>query len=250
MITKLNWPQARQYASINGASVRREAWAPDGETYRWVRRPLVNGRTGSLWYDETRAGVTKTTTGVCIASSMSAADFGAQDWMADYDPANPSPQPPQPPQPPLPQPPQGGELLREDFSSIIKGKDNVVGGAILAWFGNENFPLPTRAYQAGGAVLIGTGVSPGAIESRILDLSRGGGVFAVTFKVKGWAAVEGSIQVSATGLPPKIVSYTATMASGYEGLTVSFTGGRAGSRVKIATTTKRAFIDDVLIVAG
>jgi len=247
MITKLNWPQARQYASINGASIRREAWAPDGETYRWVRRPLVNGRTGSLWYDETRTGVTKTTTGVCIASSMSAADFAAQDWMADssaYLGMDESVSPP-----PVTINPQQILLLEEYFTGL-QGNDSVPGGSNVEWSGNGNFPTVTKAFQAGGAVRIGTGAASGSIESKLLDLNVGGGVFSVTFRVRGWTSVEGGIEISATGLPTQTIYYTATMTGSYEDLTASFTGGQADSIVRIATTAKRAFMDNVFIIAG
>ncbi len=265
MIAGLNWREAREYAAA-GISIRRAAWLPDGTAFRWLLRPRVNGRMGALWYDEVRNGTIKTISGVCTAASMLVDDFEATDWMADYDtgmmPGNPV-VPGQPGNPLVPiQPgfpstppivdPEKTVLLQEDFRSITKGMDGDVAGSILAWYGNENFPIATKAYQAGGVVKLGAGLYPGSIESKLLDLSLGGGVFTVKFKVKGWTYVEGGIQVSATGLAPQIVYYTATLYGGgsYDELTVSFVGGQADSRVKIATTEKRAFIDDVLIVAG
>lgn len=267
IITGMDWKLARQYASLGGHAIRRAAWVPDAGSYRWIRRPRVNGRIGALWYDEYRTGNTIALYGVCTAASVTAADYDGTDWMVDVpdgapiQPGNPGQSDPvhvQPGFPVVPQPdpappivkPQQIVLLQEHFASILQGMDTAPAGAILAWWGNDNFPLPTKAYQAGRAVKIGTGITPGSIESKVLDLSQGGGVITVTFKVKGWSLVEGGIQVSITGLPSQTVYYTATMSGSYEEKVVSFLGGQINSRVKIATTAQRAFIDDVLIVVG
>ncbi len=67
------------------------------------------------------------------------------------------------------------------------------------------------------------------------------------FDVKGWTTIEGSIKVTVTGLTPQTVSYTAVMSGSFETKTINFTGGTASSTVKIETTAKRAFIDNVLV---
>lgn len=146
--------------------------------------------------------------------------------------------------------PGGAVLLWEDFSSVLKGNNTVVGGAILAWFGNGNFPTVKNAYQSGGSVLIGHGLDAGSLTTKTLNLSGGGGAFTVGFKVKGWTQVEGDIIVSVTGLPSQRIPFSSTMSGGFEPKALAFAGGQPNSTLTIATTAKRAFLDDLVIVAA
>ncbi len=138
-------------------------------------------------------------------------------------------------------------LLQEDFSSITTGDNTTTNGSNTAWNGNDNFPTVNKAYQAGGAVRIGTSSATGSITSKTLDLSVNGGNFSVSFDVKGWTTVEGNITVTVTGLTAQTVTYTATMSGSFENHVLNFTGGTANSTVTIATTAKRAFIDNVKV---
>lgn len=140
-------------------------------------------------------------------------------------------------------------LLTEDFSSITTGNSTTTGGSGTAWDGNENFPTTTLAYKAGGAVRIGAKSAVGSITSKVLDLSTDGGTFTVVFDVKGWTTVEGDIIVEVTNLASQTVTYTAVMADDFETKTVTFTGGQANSTIKIATSAKRAFIDNVVVTS-
>jgi len=98
---------------------------------------------------------------------------------------------------------------------------------------------------------LGTKDLAGSITSKSLDLSASGGAFTVSFDVKGWTTVEGQIKVTVGSLAPQTVTYAATMAStSYETKTLNFTGGQANSTVKIETTEKRAFIDNVMVVSS
>lgn len=144
----------------------------------------------------------------------------------------------------------GTQLLTEDFSSITGGDNTSTNGSGTTWAGSTNFPTVASAYQAGGTVKLGTGSVAGSITSRTLDLSGSGGNFTVSFKVKGWTTVEGSIKVTATGLSPQTVTYTSVMAGSFEAKTLNFTGGSANSTVKLETTAKRAFLDDIVIAAA
>src|SRR5690625_5573213 len=65
--------------------------------------------------------------------------------------------------------------------------------------------------------------------------------------VKGWTNVEGDLIVSIDG-PSETLSYTAVMADDFEMITASFEGVTAGSNLKIETSAKRAFIDNVEII--
>jgi hypothetical protein len=148
-------------------------------------------------------------------------------------------------------------LLSEDFSSLTTGGDTATTGTgspdTIAITANltSNFPASVAAYKAGGKVKLGSGSVAGSITSKTMDLSANGGVFNVSFDVKGWTTVEGSIKVTVGSLAPQTVAYTATMSSAsYETKTLNFTGGQANSTVKIETTAKRAFIDNVIVATS
>jgi hypothetical protein len=97
-------------------------------------------------------------------------------------------------------------------------------------------------------VKLGTGSSIGSITSRTLNLAGNGGAFSLSFKVKGWTTVEGSIKVTA-GAQSQTVTYAATMSGEFEAKTLNFTGGTSATSIKIETTAKRAFLDDVAVYA-
>jgi len=139
-------------------------------------------------------------------------------------------------------------VFREDFSSITGGNNTSSGGSGTAWAGNINFPTGVNDYQAGGAVKLGTGSLAGSITSRAINLAGNGGAFTVSLKVKGWSTREGDIEVTA-GAQKQTVTYTATMSGDFETKTLSFTGGTSATTIKIETTAKRAFIDDVAVYA-
>ncbi|MBF8456779.1 T9SS type A sorting domain-containing protein [Kaistella sp. G5-32] len=143
-------------------------------------------------------------------------------------------------------------LLSDDFASASTGDNTTTGGSGIAWTGDANFPDAgnVKVYQAGGAVKIGTGSLVGSITSKTLDLSQDGGAFKVSFDVKGWTAVEGDITVTVSGLAAQTVTYVATRTDSFETKTLTFTGGTAGSTVTIATTAKRAFIDNVKVITS
>ena len=144
----------------------------------------------------------------------------------------------------------GATLLSEDFASLTSGNNTSTSGSGTTWSGNSNLPNVVKAYQAGGAVKLGTGSANGSLTTKTLDLSAGGGAFTVSFKVKGWTTREGDLVVTATGLAPQTVVYSNVMADGFETKTVSFSGGTANSTVTIATTAKRAFLADLVITTA
>ncbi len=137
-------------------------------------------------------------------------------------------------------------LLYEAFDEISDGGDGGTSESNNQWSGNDNFPTVDRAYCAGGAVRLGTSSYTGSITSRTLD-TNGGNIY-VNFDVKGWTTVEGNISVQLTGASAQIVSYTATISSDvYDHISLSFTDVSANPTLTIATTAKRAFIDNVIV---
>ena len=156
-------------------------------------------------------------------------------------------------------------VLTEDFAAYTKGGNTTSSGTtapdgtdiynpgttvLPAGVPSANFPTGTKAYMAGGMVKLGSSSLAGSMTSKVVDLSTDGGNVTVSFDVKGWSAVEGDIKVTITGQAPKTVTYAALMSGSLESKSVSFTGGVANSTVKIETTAKRAFIDNVKVQTG
>jgi hypothetical protein len=139
-------------------------------------------------------------------------------------------------------------IFREDFSSITGGNNTSSAGSGSAWAGNTNFPTGVNNYEAGGAVRLGVKGAAGSITSRAINLAGNGGVFKLSFKVKGWRTKEGDIKVTA-GSQSQTVGYAATMSGSFESMTLNFTGGTSGTTIKIETTAGRAYIDDVTVTS-
>ena len=140
-------------------------------------------------------------------------------------------------------------LFQEDFVSVTNGNSTNTSGSSTGWTGNTNFPTVGAAYQAGGSVKIGSGSTNGSLTSKTLDLSTNGGKFTLSYKVKGWSTVEGSIKVT-VGAVTQTNTYTNTMSGLFEAKDLVFSNGTSNMTLKIETTTKRAFIDDVVVTSG
>ncbi len=139
-------------------------------------------------------------------------------------------------------------LLSEDFSSITNGNSTSTSGSSTSWSGNANIEYVNTVYQAGGAIRIGASGS-GSIETIALSATAGS-TLTVSFDVKGWTTVEGNIRVTVTGCDPEVISYTATMSGSFENKSAQFTLTTDNPTVTIATTAKRAFIDNIVITGG
>jgi subtilisin-like proprotein convertase family protein len=147
--------------------------------------------------------------------------------------------------------PTSAVLFFEDFAGITTGDNTTTGGSSTSWSGSANWSSVTTAFQAGGAVRLGTGSAAGSITTKSHDLSGNGGVFTVSFDVKGWTSVAGPITVSVTGLAPQAVTYVATMASAFETKTLEFTGGQPDSTITFSVASgQRAFLDNIVVSGG
>ncbi|MFT3980902.1 MAG: choice-of-anchor D domain-containing protein [Ferruginibacter sp.] len=142
-----------------------------------------------------------------------------------------------------------GPCWSEDFASASSGDNTTTGGSGTAWAGNSNFTTVSSAYQAGGAVKLGTGSLPGSITSSTLTGVSGNITFSID--VKGWTSVEGDLTITLGG-SSQTITYTAVIGSAFETKTLVFSNVPANSTLTIATTAKRAFIDNVKLfcVAG
>ncbi|MGV0925020.1 T9SS type A sorting domain-containing protein [Empedobacter tilapiae] len=139
--------------------------------------------------------------------------------------------------------PNATYCFEETFDGL-EGNNTDGNGSAKLWNGNDNFVSTIQAYQAGDAVKLGTSKLNGSITSKALDQISGN--VTVSFDVKGWSSVEGSMNIT-LGSETKNVIYTAKMADAFENVTVSFENVAAGSTLKLETSAKRAFIDNVRI---
>ncbi|MFV0148908.1 Ig domain-containing protein [Empedobacter falsenii] len=139
--------------------------------------------------------------------------------------------------------PNATYCFEETFDGL-EGNNTDGNGSNTAWNGNDNFVSTIKAYQAGDAVKLGTSKLNGSITSKALDQISGN--VTVSFDIKGWSSVEGSMNIT-LGSETKNVIYTAKMADAFEDVTVSFENVAAGSTLKLETSAKRAFIDNVRI---
>src|SRR5690606_24564924 len=85
--------------------------------------------------------------------------------------------------------------FEESFDDITAGNSTSSGGSNSQWNGNDNFPTVVRAYQAGGAVRLGTGSDNGSITSLPLTEYAGHNV-VVSFSSKAWGTNASSILIS------------------------------------------------------
>lgn len=118
-------------------------------------------------------------------------------------------------------------------------------------FDSENFTgtnYKAFASQFGG-VKLGTADSYGYITSRNLDLSQ---PFTVSVKVKGWTTVEGTLGVTIDDdkQTKKSYTYSAVSSSEYETAVFEFDAATSSSTIRIATSSKRAYIDDVVVTTA
>jgi len=141
----------------------------------------------------------------------------------------------------------GEYLLYEEFVDVETGDHFTTSGSSAAWGGNENFPVVSAVYSAGGAIRMGSSKKAGSITSR--TLFAGGGCITVEVDVKGWTGIEGTLMISVTGAAARSVAYSATMSDDFETCTAVFTGCSANPTVTISTSGKRAFLKGVRVRA-
>lgn len=142
------------------------------------------------------------------------------------------------------QPDLSGCIIDEDFAEITTGTIASPGGTELAAGSISDFPTTSKAYPAGGVVKLGSSSAAGYIQTAALNLSV---PFYVEFDVKGWTNVEGNIVLTVSGGQTQTVTYTATRNDDFETKRIDFNAATASSTVRIATSAKRAFIDNVRV---
>ncbi len=143
----------------------------------------------------------------------------------------------------------GEELLYDAFDDITDGNDHSTGGSSKVWSGNDNFPTASNAFQAGGAVRMGSSKGIGSIISRHLG-NVAGTTLVIEVSAKGWTNVEGDLIAVVDGCDEQSLSYEATMSSSYQTLRFEFEGCSSNATLMLKTSSKRIFIDSVRVNIG
>lgn len=143
-----------------------------------------------------------------------------------------------------------GVYFYEDFSTVTQGDNTTATGSSNGWNGNEDNNIKVGnnyVYQAGGCVRLGTKSEGASVTFGPLDLSQNGGIFHISFDVKGWTEYENAVlKISVTGQEDVTRPYSATMTDEFENIDLVYSGGIANSYITI-TASKRTFIDNIKV---
>ncbi|MCQ2112959.1 MAG: endonuclease [Bacteroidaceae bacterium] len=145
---------------------------------------------------------------------------------------------------------QGEIIFADYFDAIEDGNSNETGGSSTPWTEGDEWFASTglsTAYQAGGAVRLGTGKKAGSITSNAIQYD--GGPLIVEISVKGWTTIEGKLVVTVDG-QTQTVDYSSTISDEWETIRLEFNNVSANPTITIATDTKRCFIDSVVVYSA
>ncbi len=138
-----------------------------------------------------------------------------------------------------------GYLFYEPFDDVTKGNNSETGGSNNSFEKCSHISSSSTAFAAGGAVRLGSSSKKGSITTNTIEF--GGGQLTVMIDVKGWTNIEGKLDVTLTGSTKQTVSYKATISDDFETVTLTFNNVSANPTLTIATTSKRAFIDNIRV---
>ncbi len=133
-------------------------------------------------------------------------------------------------------------LLSEEFDNSSKSDSNT---AITAsTFANFN-GATSKAYKSQyGGIKLGASGAAGYITSKALDLSK---PFIVEIDACKYSSDTGNIQVTVNGVTKTISNSSLKAAGTFTTFTLEFNAATTTSTIKIATSSKRAYIDNVVV---
>lgn len=143
-------------------------------------------------------------------------------------------------------------LLSDDFSDITTGTNTATTGQ-TTWNGGTLWTSLTNASGANGMVKLGGKSSKGSFTAKNALSVASGTTITIRLKVKGWSSVEGQIVVSADNgaFEDQKYSYSATMSSNEtQEVSSSVVLSKANPTITVATSAKRAFVDEIEIYYG
>lgn len=143
-------------------------------------------------------------------------------------------------------------LLSDDFSDITTGTNTATTGQTY-WDGGTLWTSLTNASGANGMVKLGTSKATGSFTAKNALSVASGTTITIRLRVKGWSNVEGDIVVSADNgaFDDQSYSYQATMSSNEtQEVSSSVVLSKANPTITVATSAKRAFVDEIEIYYG
>ncbi len=138
-------------------------------------------------------------------------------------------------------------VFEDNFDDLTSGSNTSTNGSSVEITSRDNYSKLSKVYSAKGAIKLGSGSATGSLTTKAIDLSSNGGNYTLSFDVKGWTKLEGKIKVSTSDGNQQTVTYSAVMANSFETIELEMTGGTANTTITLATTAKRAFIDNIII---
>ena len=150
------------------------------------------------------------------------------------------------PDPEPDQPGQGGDtsavLLSEQFdNSTTADSSTAISTSKFPNFSGATSKAYTSKY---GGIKLGSSSAVGYITSKSLDLSS---AFTVQIDACKYGSDKGNINVTVGGVTKTISNSDLGAAGSFKTFTLTFDAATANSTVKIATSSKRAYIDNVVI---
>ena len=139
----------------------------------------------------------------------------------------------------------GSEVLNEEFDN----NQTTDASSVFSSSTFSNFSgTVSRAYKSQyGGVKFGTGTYAGYITSKSLDLSK---AFTVSIDACKYSSDAGNIEVT-VGSTTKTISNSSLDAQGsFKTFVLEFDAATSTSTVKIGTSSKRAYIDNVVITTA
>lgn len=101
----------------------------------------------------------------------------------------------------------------------------------------------SNAYKEGGCLKIGSNSAVGVLETKSLSLT---GKATLTFYLKKYNRDSNTLNVTVTGADADITQFTPT--ADWTLCTVNLTNATGNVTIKLATSTKRAYLDEIMLV--
>ncbi len=146
-----------------------------------------------------------------------------------------------------------GPCLSEDFSGFTDGTHATPGSTDISVTLNSYTQEPgwsgLKVFSAGGEIKLGSSSAAGYIITPTLVLSEGA---SVSFDIQIYGTDAGKVQIfhAPDGVNFVQVGSDITPTTAYTNNSVEITGGTSLSKIKIGTTQKRVYLDNIDVVCG
>ncbi|MFH0733043.1 MAG: T9SS type A sorting domain-containing protein [bacterium] len=143
----------------------------------------------------------------------------------------------------------GTTIINEDFSGFTSDAGTADRSLTLDSYLHSAGWTGSKVYEMIGYAKLGTSSAIGTITTPLLDLSINGGNHTLTFDIKQYSSDAGLVQVllSTDNSTYNQIGSDITPTSNFTTYTINIIGGTATSKIKIQSTVKRFYLDNVNI---